>query len=75
MSSLIDHGRTGLHARPGDPEDLAAQVEWASRNPEKLKRMREEARAEFEAKYTAEQNYRLLMEIYQKVLERARAQV
>jgi hypothetical protein len=29
--------------------------------------MRQEARAEFEAKYTAEQNYQILMEIYERV--------
>jgi hypothetical protein len=32
--------------------------------------MREEVRAEFEAKYTAESNYRTLMEIYEAALER-----
>lgn len=32
--------------------------------------MREEVRAEFEAKYTAERNYRALMEIYDAALER-----
>jgi hypothetical protein len=30
--------------------------------------MREEARAEYEAKYTAERNYRALMEIYEFAL-------
>jgi glycosyltransferase involved in cell wall biosynthesis len=64
MSSLIDHGRTGLHFAPGDPQDLAARVEWASEHPAELKRMREEARAEFEAKYTARRNYQSLMKIY-----------
>ena len=32
--------------------------------------MREEVRAEFETKYTAERNYRALMEIYEAALER-----
>lgn len=70
MSSLVDPGRTGLHFRPGDPKDLAARVEWASANPAELKRMRGEARAEFEARYTAGRNYQLLMEIYGKASER-----
>jgi glycosyltransferase involved in cell wall biosynthesis len=70
MSSLIDHGRTGLHFHPSDPDDLAAKVEWASLHPAELKRMRQDARSEFEAKYTAERNYRLLMEIYRTVVER-----
>jgi glycosyltransferase involved in cell wall biosynthesis len=72
MSSLIDHGRTGLLFSPGDPESLAAQVEWALAHPAELKRMREGARAEFEAKYTAERNYHLLMEIYRTTIERAK---
>jgi glycosyltransferase involved in cell wall biosynthesis len=74
MSSLIDHGHTGLHLHPSDPDDLAAQVEWVSMHPAELRRMREEARREFEAKYTAERNYKYLMDIYRAVVERARMQ-
>ncbi len=70
--SIVDHGRTGLHFRPGDPEDLAAQVEWLLTHPVELAQMRKEARAEYEAKYTAERNYERLMAIYQGVLEGGR---
>ncbi|PTQ51397.1 MAG: Glycosyltransferase [Brockia lithotrophica] len=66
---IISHGRTGLHFRPGDPEDLAAKVEWLLGRPRELERMRREARAEYEAKYTAEKNYEQLMAIYRGVLE------
>jgi glycosyltransferase involved in cell wall biosynthesis len=72
MSSLIDHGRTGLHFRSGDPNDLAKQVEWASTHPSELECMGEGARAEFEAKYTSNRNYRLLMEIYETVTSRGK---
>lgn len=65
VSSLIDHGRIGLHFRLGDGEDLAAQVGWALSHPDELCRMRREARAEFKAKYTAQRNYERLMEIYE----------
>jgi glycosyltransferase involved in cell wall biosynthesis len=65
MSSLIAPNRTGLHFRPGDPADLADKVARLLSNPAELARMRREARAEFEASYTAEQNYRLLMDIYE----------
>lgn len=64
MSSIIDSGRTGLLFQPGDAEELARKVEWALQHPEELNKMRREARAEFEAKYSAEENYRQLMEIY-----------
>nr|WP_211176424.1 glycosyltransferase [Brasilonema sp. UFV-L1] len=68
QSSLIEHGRTGLHFRPGDPEDLVAQVEWVLTHPIALAQMRQETRAEFEAKYTAEINYQMLMDIYKRVV-------
>ncbi len=70
VAELVEHGRTGLKFRPGDPKDLAAQVEWALSHPAKLRYMRGEARAEFEAKYTAERNYLALMEIYEAALKR-----
>ncbi|HET6660666.1 MAG TPA: glycosyltransferase family 4 protein [Rubrobacter sp.] len=70
VAELVEHGRTGLEFRPGDPEDLVTQVEWAMSHPAELRRMRDEVRAEFEAKYTAERNYRALMKIYEAALER-----
>jgi glycosyltransferase involved in cell wall biosynthesis len=66
LSSLIVPYRTGIHFRPGDADDLAAQVEWALAHPAELTRMRREAHGEFQAKYTAEANYQQLMEIYQE---------
>lgn len=64
IAELVDSGRTGLHFRPGDSQNLAAQVEWALSHQTELTRMRREARAEFEAKYTAQNNYQQLMKIY-----------
>lgn len=64
IAELVDHERTGLLFRPGDPIDLANQVAWALTYPDLLAQMRKEARAEFEAKYTAQINYRKLLEIY-----------
>jgi glycosyltransferase involved in cell wall biosynthesis len=68
MQEIVEDGRTGLHFSPGDADDLAAKVEWAWTHPNEMQAMGRAARAEYEAKYTAEQNYRMLMEIYQKVL-------
>ena len=65
IAELVDHGRTGFHFRPGDPKDLAAQMERALTHPRDLARMRREARDEFEAKYTAERNYNMLTRIYE----------
>ena len=65
VAELVDHHRTGLHFRPGDPKDLAARVEWALSHPAELARMRREARVEFETKYSAECNYQMLRRIYE----------
>ena len=72
MSSLVDHGRTGLHFRVGNPESLAARVRWTFSHPTELARMREAVRAEFEAKYSAEENYQMLSRIYEEAAIRAR---
>jgi len=72
QGSIVENHRTGLHFRPGDPEDLAAQVEWLLSHPVELSRMRREARAEYEARYTAEENYKMLIKIYQTIIENHR---
>lgn len=72
IAELVDHGRTGLHFRAGDPKDLVAQVQWILRHPDELACMRNEARAEFETKYTAGHNYQSLIEIYQTSAKRAK---
>ena len=66
MAELVEDDRTGLHFTPGDPEDLAARAAWAWTHPEEMQAMGREARAEYEAKYTAERNYQMLMDIYQR---------
>jgi glycosyltransferase involved in cell wall biosynthesis len=69
LQGLIDSGRTGLHFQPGDPEDLASKVSWLVDHPETLKKMRLEVRAEFENKYTAQINYKMLINIYLNAIE------
>jgi glycosyltransferase involved in cell wall biosynthesis len=68
MSEIIENYRTGLFFQPGNAGHLADRVEWALSHPQQLELMRLEARCEFEAKYSAEQNYQILMEIYQSTL-------
>lgn len=67
IEELIDHGRTGLHFCPGDSSDLAETVRWVLTHPQELHQMRREARSEFEAKYTAKENYHQLLDIYLSV--------
>jgi len=68
MAALIEHGRTGLHFEPGNADDLAAKIAWAWSHPVEMAAMGQAARREFEAKYTAERNYAMTMEIYQRAM-------
>jgi glycosyltransferase involved in cell wall biosynthesis len=73
LGELVHHGRTGLHSRPGDAEDLAAQVEWLTTHEEERQRMRRAARSEFELHYTADRNYELLLAIYDRARQQRRS--
>lgn len=66
---IISDGRTGLHFVPGQADDLARKVDWASRHPHEIAEMGTAARREYEMKYTADINYAQLMAIYNRVLE------
>ncbi|AFY36226.1 glycosyltransferase [Calothrix sp. PCC 7507] len=67
IAELVDHQRTGLHFIPGDAQDLAQKMEWIISHPIQLAQMRQEARSEFENKYTAKKNYQQLIQIYAQV--------
>jgi glycosyltransferase involved in cell wall biosynthesis len=64
LASMINHGTTGLHFRPGDAEDLSRQVRSLWDAPDCRSRMRRAARLEYETKYTAAENYRMTSSIY-----------
>jgi len=68
LEEIVENGRTGLHVIPADPQDLADKVEWAWQQPSRMQTMGLEARTEYEAKYTPERNYQLLMAIYEHTL-------
>jgi glycosyltransferase involved in cell wall biosynthesis len=68
MNEIVTDGVTGLHFNPGDPDDLAAKVQWAWDHPIEMAEMGKNARLEYESKYTADRNYNVLMEIYQQVI-------
>lgn len=72
VAEMVEDGRTGLRFRPGDARHLAEQVERVLSRSDRRAAMRREARAEFEAKYTAERNYGMMMEIYQAALRRSK---
>jgi glycosyltransferase involved in cell wall biosynthesis len=70
-AELIREGETGRLWQPGDPRDLAAVLEQALSDQEALRAMGREARREYEAKYTPQENYRQLMQVYALAAERA----
>ncbi len=67
MVDLVDHGRTGLHFIPGDPDSFAERLRelWTNVN---MFTMRQAARTEYEERYTEENNYDQLLEIYEGVI-------
>jgi len=73
MTELIEHERNGMLFTPGDPAGLAAAVHAVLEDNTTLPRMRTAARAEFEQKFTAGANYKLLMAAYRRVLGRESA--
>jgi glycosyltransferase involved in cell wall biosynthesis len=75
MQEIVADGRIGMHFTPGDADDLAAKVEWAWTHPEEIAAMGRAARAEYEAKYTGERNYAMLMKIYEQAITNHRANV
>lgn len=64
MEEMIEHRRTGLHFTVSDPDSVVEQVEWMLSHPAEWERMREEARAEYEIKYSAARNHQILSDIY-----------
>jgi len=66
MAEVLEEGKTGLYFASGDPNDLASKALWAWTHVKEMEAMGRAARAEYKAKYTAERNYQLLMEIYSR---------
>jgi glycosyltransferase involved in cell wall biosynthesis len=66
IAEIVEEGRTGLHFTPGNSKDLEEKAAWALSHPEQMLSMGAEARKEYEEKYTAEKNYRILMSIYER---------
>lgn len=69
LGYLIRNHETGILTSPGDVEDLANKITWLWEHDEERKKMGENARKEFEEKYTPEKNFKILMNIYEKAIE------
>lgn len=64
LADIVRDGVTGLLFNPGDAADLAQKISWAIAHPQEMTRMGQAARAEYEAQYTPQRNYEILMDIY-----------
>ena len=69
MGEIIQDGVTGLHFEPGNAQDLRKKVQWMYNHPNECKQMGENAKKEYEKKFTPEKNYELLMTIYNSAIE------
>lgn len=69
MASLVQPGITGLHFTPGNAESLASRVRWIARHPEKARQFGQNARQEYLTNYSADGNYRQLINIYRQAME------
>ena len=65
MAEIITDGVTGLHFQPGDVQDFRRKAQWAWEHSAEMQEMGRRARQQFEQKYTAEQNIRMLEEAYE----------
>ncbi|MEQ8787166.1 MAG: glycosyltransferase family 4 protein [Pirellulaceae bacterium] len=68
MQEIVEDGRTGAHFTAGDAADLAGKIELLMSTPATLAAMRRACRDEYLRKYTAEQNYRTLIEVYERAV-------
>ncbi len=68
LAEIVRDGETGVLFEPGSPAALAAAVERLAGDPAERRRLGENARREYLRRYTAEENYCRLMQIYQAAL-------
>ena len=63
-SDMVTDGRDGWLFQPGDAASLAAVAADAWRDRDELARRGAAARETFERRFTADANYRMLMDVY-----------
>ncbi|MDP1864109.1 MAG: glycosyltransferase [Thiobacillus sp.] len=73
MAELVQDGKTGLLFEPGNPRDLADKLSWAQAHSDEMAKMGRNARVQYEAEFSANVNYQLLMDIYAGVLAEQQA--
>jgi glycosyltransferase involved in cell wall biosynthesis len=70
MAEIVDDGGTGLLFQPGSPSDLAAKIRDMIGSTAAAARMRRAARDSFDRRYTVGANHEVLMNIYERTINR-----
>ncbi|MCX2741149.1 glycosyltransferase [Pontibacter anaerobius] len=65
---IVQHQQNGLHYTPGQPQELARQVELLQQLPDLAHTLGQHARRSYEEYYTPEANYTLLVQIYEQAM-------
>ena len=68
LAGIVADGTTGLLFEPGDAQDLAQKIAWAKAHPAEMAAMGRLARAQYEAQFSADVNYRRLLAIYHEAM-------
>jgi len=68
LADLVEDGITGLLFEPGNAVDMAKKLQWAQQHPERMAQMGRNARAKYEAEFSAERNYPQLIAIYEDAI-------
>ena len=68
LPEMIQDGHNGIIIEPGRTSQLAAKLKWLHSHPETAAQMGHASRKQFEKKYTARHNYKLLLNIYKNAI-------
>ena len=69
ISEIITNNKNGLLFEPGDSIQLKKKVKWMFENPEACMKMGMNAKIEYDTKYTPDNNYNKLIQIYNNTIQ------
>jgi glycosyltransferase involved in cell wall biosynthesis len=72
-AEIIADGVNGLHFRPGDAQDLVNKIRRLSSDPQLAQQLGIQARRTYEAQYTPEKNYAMLLQVYGEAIRAKKA--
>lgn len=67
LAELVENEKSGLLFNPGSYDDLCRAIKWAIEHPAEMRDMGGYACEKYNREYTEEQNYAMLIDIYERV--------